>query len=178
VTGDAVHGAASFGVVDDKVLDLFVDQRSQVRVDDLVAVTVADDQAVAVGYREAGHVVALFRRHGWCLEWAQVEENRHLGRGDEFHDEIAEDWWHSRAVFVEENPEASHGADGAAAVLGRELDGAVGLLLDKVGRWEAVCGFGGPLPFFAESPQDEERREDTGQGQREPRAIGNLCQSG
>jgi len=106
-----------------------------------------------------------------------VEQDHHLGSGDEFDQELTEDGRDRCAVFVKKDAEALHGADGTAAVFRRE-DSSVSLLLHEVRGWEAVCAFGGPLLLFAEAPEDEKCGEDAGECQCEPSSVGDFGQSG
>ena len=172
---DSVEEVWSLVVTDDESLDLVVDELGKVGVDDHIAVTMADDQTIAVGYCQSRYVVALLMGDGGCFKRPQMKEHHDFGRGDKLDDELAEDRRDSRAILIEEDTKAFDGANASATVCRGKLHGAV-LLLHKMRSWEAVYGFRGPLLLFAKPPEDEERGEDAGECQGKPSSVGNFDQ--
>lgn len=174
--------AAADGVLDDVVAHLLVDQGREVGRDDLVHEPVADNKPVAAGHGgDAGHGVALAGRHRRRLDGVQVEEDHGVGHGAELADELREDGRRQHARLVEEDAEPADAADAAAAPARPQHEAAVGRVVGPVQQLrgaEPVLGLGAPLVLLAEAPEQEDAREDAGDGDGEPGAVGDLDERG
>lgn len=85
----------------------------------------------------------------------------YLRRSTQLADELRKHQRRRLARFVKEDANALDRAQMVAAIQRGELRSAVGCLFDDVRGREPVLGFGLPLLFFAESPEDQEGCEDT-----------------
>lgn len=159
------HWAGSWGevFVDSEIAQLFVDEHAEVLGDDHVHVAMADDHAVAVWDASALDGVALLGWDRGAGEGTEVEEDHDLRGGGEFVEELDEDQGSHVPDFVKEDAEALDIGEGVSAEDGGEAELAIVILCHQVRGLKAVFGFGFPLLFFAEAPEDEDAGQDDGE---------------
>ena len=153
---------------------LLVDEARKIGRDDLVHVTVAHDETVAVGYRKPGDAVAVLGLDERLVQWAEMEEYDDRRRSNKLANELVE---HNRgrlAGLVEEYTKALHRTHQLSTETLSELQLSIRASPNKVGGGETVTGFCKPLVLFAKSPKNEDRSKKCGQEDREPRTVWHL----
>lgn len=138
----------------------------------------SNNQTVAVRNCHASNSVSALSWNRWSLEWTQMEENHDLRCSHQLLSKLAEDQRSSLSSLVEEHTETLNSAEIAATVELRQFDVTVLPLLNEMGRWETVLGFGLPLLLLTKSPEDQDGTEDGRESERKPGSVWNLNQGG
>jgi len=107
----------------------------------------------------------------------QVEEDNYFRARTEFLHKLCEyDGNHTITDLVEEDTNAIGPRNDTAAERCSEFNGAIFRRREEVGRFKTVFPFGSPLLYLAETPQDEDAREDEREHECEPSTFGDFVE--
>ena len=167
----------AFGLPEDELADLLVDERGQVEADDLVHETVRNDQPVAP--RDLGEPrdgVSLSLGYAGHFDGVEMEEDGDVLHGNELAHELREDVRRHHAGLVEEDAKPTDVAERVAAPSRRQTEAAISAPFEEIRGAEPIRRLGAPLVLLSEAPQEEDAGQHGRHGECEPRTVGDLGQ--